>query len=314
MYNLSKTQHYSNSRLLENLLPLTSLGPRIVEPFVGRGDLVFETTATWETYDIEPKYPAIQQDTLLNPPNYARSTIITNPPYLARNKTPDKTVFNKYQVDDLYKAFLSTIEPAQNALLVLPIGFLTNSKASAIRHKVFQTFGFYLNGVEFFTTQQFATTTSAVCVVYIDKICKPLQVWLDGELIQLSLLRQYDYFVGAEWLKTLPQQVVFGRNKPHKLNLAAYLLDTPTQQAIRLAEEPYFVGLPTDRTKIALTCDFELSPQQVSALVADFNAYIGEVRKQHHNLIFSSYREFGRKRLDFTTLFKVLTKLVSATT
>ena len=40
----------------------------------------------------------IKRDTILNPPNYNNKFIITNPPYLARNKSKDKTLFK--QIDE----------------------------------------------------------------------------------------------------------------------------------------------------------------------------------------------------------------------
>lgn len=64
---------------------------------------------SWETYDIQDNLGATAQDTLLNPPDYKNKWVITNPPYLTKNKAKDKTIFNKYDVDDLYKATLKSI-------------------------------------------------------------------------------------------------------------------------------------------------------------------------------------------------------------
>jgi len=64
----------------------------IIEPFCGNGDLLNfiknKDNHTIECYDIESKHDfIIQQDTLLYPPDYSNKYIITNPPYLARNKS-----------------------------------------------------------------------------------------------------------------------------------------------------------------------------------------------------------------------------------
>lgn len=45
---------------------------------------------SWERYDIEEKPKATKQDTLLQSPNYSSKWVITNPPYLAKNKTKEK--------------------------------------------------------------------------------------------------------------------------------------------------------------------------------------------------------------------------------
>ena len=60
-----------------------------------------------ELYDIEPKYnDTIKKDTLLEPPIYDNKFVLTNPPYLARNKNEDKTLYDKYNTNDLYKCFI----------------------------------------------------------------------------------------------------------------------------------------------------------------------------------------------------------------
>jgi tRNA1(Val) A37 N6-methylase TrmN6 len=63
----------------------------IIEPFCGNGDLlnfINKDKYILETYDIEPKKNyIIKRNTLLNPPEYKNKFILTNPPYLARNKS-----------------------------------------------------------------------------------------------------------------------------------------------------------------------------------------------------------------------------------
>ena len=80
----------------------------IIEPFAGNGDLLsFQNIGnignySLECYDIDPKHPRIiQQDTLLNPLNLNDKFVITNPPYLARNKCTSKILFDKYRTNDV---------------------------------------------------------------------------------------------------------------------------------------------------------------------------------------------------------------------
>ena len=82
----------------------------IIEPFTGNGDLLnfidHKEKYNIECYDIEPKKDfIIQRNTLINPSIYNDKFIITNPPYLARNKSKDKFIFDKYNMNDLYKCF-----------------------------------------------------------------------------------------------------------------------------------------------------------------------------------------------------------------
>lgn len=63
-----------------------------------------------ECYDIEPKHSYIIKKYIIkNLPNYNNKFIIINLPYLARNKSTNKVLFNKYNVNDLYKYFTKEI-------------------------------------------------------------------------------------------------------------------------------------------------------------------------------------------------------------
>ena len=82
----------------------------IIEPFTGNGDLltfIEKEKYIIECYDIDPKKKyIIKKNTIKNPPNYKDKYLITNPPYLARNKSKDKSLFDKYDVNDLYKCVI----------------------------------------------------------------------------------------------------------------------------------------------------------------------------------------------------------------
>jgi hypothetical protein len=79
----------------------------ILEPFAGKGDLIEWVRKSGyggyiEAYDIEPKNIGIQKrDTLKNPADYSNTWIITNPPYLARNKSEDKDIYELYNINVL---------------------------------------------------------------------------------------------------------------------------------------------------------------------------------------------------------------------
>ena len=81
----------------------------VVEPFCGNGDLLIVDNE-FELYDIDPKIDGcIKRDTLLDPPSYSGKIVITNPPFLARNKNSDKRIYDFYNVNDLYKASIKSI-------------------------------------------------------------------------------------------------------------------------------------------------------------------------------------------------------------
>jgi hypothetical protein len=101
-HNLGQFMTTNYNYILQNF-NIPSTVTNIIEPFAGRGDLLKFikdsdlTKYNIECYDIDPKKDfIIKKDTLLNPPNYNNSFIITNPPYLARNKSSNKNYFDSY--------------------------------------------------------------------------------------------------------------------------------------------------------------------------------------------------------------------------
>lgn len=116
----------------------------IIEPFAGNGDLLNfinkeqeknNIKYNVECYDIEPKKnDIIKRDTIKDPPNYTNKFIITNPPYLARNKSKDKEMFNKYDVNDLYKCVIKNIltNICLGGIFIIPLNFWSSIRSSDI--------------------------------------------------------------------------------------------------------------------------------------------------------------------------------------
>ena len=132
----TKGQFYTTnaSYILSGIsIPLTNVS-KIVEPFAGKGDLIDWIKETGckipvISYDIDPKRPDIvKQDTLLCPPDYKDALVITNPPYLARNKSSDKHIYEMYNTNDLYKCFLKTISDCAGGIILIPAGFFLSPR------------------------------------------------------------------------------------------------------------------------------------------------------------------------------------------
>ena len=109
IFNINKTnnmkkelgQFYTKNYeyILQNIsIPLNIKD--LIEPFAGEGDLLEYIEKSDNKYnvimfDIDPKKEdIIQRDTLLNPPEYKGRFVITNPPYLARNKSDNKEIYD----------------------------------------------------------------------------------------------------------------------------------------------------------------------------------------------------------------------------
>ena len=110
----------------------------IIEPFAGNGDLlnfIEKDKYNIECFDIDrTKDFIVKQDTLLNPPSYTNKFILTNPPYLARNKSKNKILFDKYNTNDLYKCFIKQIltNIALGGILIIPLNFWSSIRSQDI--------------------------------------------------------------------------------------------------------------------------------------------------------------------------------------
>lgn len=118
-------------------------GIPIIEPFAGNGDLIqyineqedIKTDAVVEAYDIDPQKDFIvRRDTLLDPPSFAGKFVLTNPPYLARNKNSTKEIYDKYGCNDLYKCFIEILirDVCEGGILIVPLNFICSMRAGDI--------------------------------------------------------------------------------------------------------------------------------------------------------------------------------------
>ena len=143
----------------------------IVEPFTGNGDLIpfiekNHIKYDIEYYDIDPKKDFIvKQDTIQNPPNYNNKYIITNPPYLARNKSTDKTLFDKYDVNDLYKCLIKEIlsNTCLGGIFIIPLNFWSSIRKSDIELRKSFLDKYEIILLNIFEEQVFDDTTYTIC-------------------------------------------------------------------------------------------------------------------------------------------------------
>ncbi len=138
----------------------------LVDPFAGECDLLnlFHSSVKKEAYDIDPKLEnIIKQDTLLNPPDYINKWIITNPPWLAKNKnkSPENNlIYKKYNTNDLYKCALKSFENCNGGIIIIPLNFWCEEQQS-LRSWFLNKFR--VEKVKVFEEQIFQDTTYTAC-------------------------------------------------------------------------------------------------------------------------------------------------------
>ena len=158
--------------ILSDIRCIDITNKNIIEPFAGSGDLLsfinLEKKDFFhiECYDIEPKKDFItKRDTLLNPPRYENKFIITNPPYLARNKSNDKIIFNKYNQNDLYKCFIQNLieNNCLGGILIIPLNFWCSIREMDINLRKNFLNIYNIVFINIFEEKVFDDTTYAIC-------------------------------------------------------------------------------------------------------------------------------------------------------
>lgn len=281
-------------------------------------------THTWEKFDIEDKGNNIIQDTLISPPSYKNKWVITNPPYLAKNKATNKTIFTKYNTDDLYKATLLSILDCDGGILIIPTNFLTDERTGMVRSKFLNQFE--ILEMNIFTQPVFTTTTYSVCSFAFrrknnSKLPQTFSININPaqEQVDITIYPDYDYRIAGEFYNALSStKNIFGRlvgnnSSDYITNIKLYALDTRNERIRVEYDTNHYEGKNTDRVYATFTCKKQLTEDQEKFLVQEFNKQIEAFRKQYYDLSMTNYRDYNRKRIGFTFAYQLLSKIYNET-
>lgn len=261
-----------------------------VDPFAGACDLTKHFLNTkWEFYDIEPKDKRITfRDSLLNTINYTDKTVITNPPYIAKNKTKEfSEIFKKYNTDNLYKASILSIIGCKNGILMIPINFFTDENTEDIGKQFLSKYK--VGNVNVFDNSVFENTTYNICSFYFElgetnnvvfhNIDKQIQ-------LKTQLKKEYGYRLGGEFYNSFSNiKPFFSRVRKNNNNFITniYLtaIDKRTEPINLKYKKDVYYGKCTDRVYATLTCKKELSIEEQKNLIDDFNNFLNNNRNKY---------------------------------
>ncbi len=324
----------------------------VVEPFAGRGDLIDwlrETgyTGTVDAYDIMPQHHWIrQQDTLQTPPDYTNRWVVTNPPYIARNKTTDhRALFDAYSVNDLYKIFLMSLIAVDGAPLakggyvIIPLNFLCSMRHmdNACRAKFFNAYS--VRRINLFEETVFEDTACTVIAMWftarpisaVPPINTRFKVYRfpAGDQREFILTAEHKWLPGGE-IYSLPSnpdvtvtRAVDGvalADGHHMTNLVFNAIDSGNADghgriSLTYAPDKAGAGIESARTYATLVVGgMILSPTQQQALATQFNERLNEMRDTYWSLFLTNYREskdYARKRAPFQLCYLLVRHLLT---
>lgn len=311
----------------------------IIEPFAGNKDLlkfIEPFKGDVELYDIEPKHKdIIKRDTLLNPPTYNNKFVLTNPPYLARNKNENKDIYNKYNTNDLYKCFIINLINSESigGIIIIPLNFICSIRQSDInlRKKFIQKFNIKI--INIFEEQVFDDTKYSVCSIFFDNKIKDkdkdkdINVFIYPKkiIIKTSLTEKNNYTIGGEIYnlkinKKCKIERATKYNKENTTNILLKCIDDSLKNKICLKivknENKYIDNTEklSARSYATLVINRELNLKEQEELVNKFNNYITQQREKYNSLFLTNYREsntVARKRISFELAFNICNYLLN---
>jgi len=312
---------------------------KIIEPFAGHKDLLKfiknKSNYIIECYDIDPQEKnVIKRDTLKEPPNYNNAFIITNPPYYARNKCNDKTIFDKYGVNDLYKCFVMEIisNVCSGGIIIIPINFWSSIRKNDIelRKKFLRKYNVPILNI--FEESVFDDTTSTVCSMQFElKEKNPtskimVTIYPSEKQLTIELNEKNHFIVGGNiynWGKTSQYDVrrLTKNNKEDKnTNILVKCIDDNFENRICLKyvsdDEIYIDDTPklSSRTYATLIITPKLSKREQKKLIDDFNELLDNHREKYNSLFLTNYREskdIARKRISFELVYNIVRHILN---
>ena len=315
---------------------------KIIEPFAGNGDLLNfikdKDNYNIECYDIEPKKDyIIQKNTILDPPNFNNSFILTNPPYLARNKSNDKELFDKYKTNDLYKCFIEILilNECLGGILLVPLNFICSIRKNDIdlRKKFISKYNIITLNI--FEEQVFEDTTYTICSFQFEKKEqeKEIKVYIYPSNINfnIKLNKNNNYTIGGD-IYNLEQNEKYKidratrlyDNKDNFTNILVKCIDDNINNKIGLKivddkiRDKYIDNTPklSARSYAILVIKPKITIIQQQKLVELFNNFLNEKRNNCNSLFLSNYREskeIARKRISFTLVYEICNYLLNTT-
>ena len=300
----------------------------IIEPFAGKGDLLyFVGNKVVECLDIDPQKENIEQrDTLLNPPVYKNKFVLTNPPYLARNKSKEKVIFDKYDQNDLYKCFMSGLitNVCIGGILIIPLNFWCSVRKIDIELRASFLERYDILTINIFEEQVFEDTSYTICSFQFEKKGKTKKrtdcfVYPGNKKIPFELNKANNFTIGGE-IYNLPQNTSIrvsrltknNKDSEYKTNILAKCIDDTNTIGLSFVKDVYVDMTPkaSARSYATLVIQPKLTISQQKKLIKRFNDYLHKKRDLYHSLFLTNYREKRRKRISFRLVFQIVNYLL----
>jgi hypothetical protein len=336
----SAGQFYTvNCNYILNGVPRPPKNVKVIEPFAGQGDLLewIGKDNPVDAYDIDPKHPiVVRRDTLLDPPDYDGSWVITNPPYLARNHADDKTVFDRYSSNDLYKCFMISLANSRclGGSVIIPVGFFLSPRDIDVSCRNAFLSKYRIQQVKYFEEDVFPDTSTTVVVISFVQTTEALSeqrvLWIhrpSGLEKEFSICKDHDWIIGGD---------IYNLPTPTGISVRRHVEGKPLSDGETLTGLTLTAldsGKANGRISLNYDCDYTypakdssraylticikgatLDEKQQKDIATRFNEYIELKRVETWSLFLPQFREskeYARKRIPFELAYRIILYLLT---
>ena len=311
----------------------------IIEPFVGSGELLGfikdKSKYNLELYDIEPKYGgSVKRDTLRHPPKYSNRFVLTNPPYLARNKSSNKDIYDKYGCNDLYKCFIINLidDVCDGGIIIVPLNFICSIRKSDIKLRARFLKKYSIKIINIFEERVFDDTSYSVCSIFFSKKVRDdkgdidVYIYPSKARMNVELTVDNNFTIGGEIynLPINPDYIIQRATRETSDNITNILLkciddNISSQLGFKVVSDDKIFIDKTDklsaRSYASLVINKSLTLEEQHNLVVDMNDYIKKQREKYNSLFLTNYREsntIARKRISFELAFRICNYILAS--
>lgn len=194
-------------------------GKKVTDPFAGSRDLMKwaknHEAKSVHGFDVDENLvddkEVLYNDSLNNPKEY--DFVITNPPYLHKNKADKETKSLCFSGDnavfeDLYQVSLKAVSKSNEGIVIVPLNFLSAENSERIRELFF--YKFKITRLNIFTQQVFDDTTyNVVSFHYIkkdkdeEKMIFDAHIFPNNHKVKIELNKKYGWQLGGEFISKI---------------------------------------------------------------------------------------------------------------
>lgn len=301
------------------------VGQVCIDPFAGGWDLLNwaqkNGAKSLKAYDIEPTNSStVYNDSLLSLPDCANSFLISNPPYLAANKSKGRgrEYFEKWKMNDYYKCHLAALVGAgvERGIMIIPSNFWCESSTTARSLFLSQ---YRVIEAKYWNVPVFDNATTGITAFVFERATNVnkefrLKLLPAGKEIQMNLNNKF-IIHGGDYLETIsnPKYIfkkITDKEQAHKTNIIVSTLDGGKYSSgFHFNPNDILITRPSIITTYQLYCsEYQFSEEQQRIAIERANKNLTEKRKEYESMFLSNYMGARQKIISASIMNNILSE------